>query len=144
MASKSSKGAVVGLLFMFTGLISMAVALGFFIHSQNFVRNATQTTGTVIEMVERSSSEGNSTYAPVFTFTNSAGAAFTIHSRSASYPPKYRVGQSIPILYDPADPETAKTKDIFSLWGISLVCGAIGVIHFPLGLLLWLRSRSIV
>ncbi len=88
-------------------------------------------------MIEQKDKDEGTVYFPVFTFTDAQGTVHTIHSSSGSSPPDYEVGDSVPVLYSPNDPENAKIDSFFSVWGISLITGILGGIYLPAGLIVW-------
>ena len=74
------------------------------------------TTGVVIRMEESSSGEGGCcVYSPVVEF-NANGQTYSFEGDNASDPPAYRVGEEVPVLYDPARPETAQINKWTERW----------------------------
>jgi hypothetical protein len=78
--------------------------------------NGISVTGTVVQMREQSDAEsGCCTYVPVVQF-EANGQTFTFEGGIASDPPQYQVGESVPVVYDPADPQTAQINKGFERW----------------------------
>jgi uncharacterized protein DUF3592 len=78
--------------------------------------NGESTTGVVIRMEESSSGEsGCCVYSPVVEF-NANGQTYSFEGDNASDPPAYRVGEEVPVLYDPARPETAQINKWTERW----------------------------
>jgi hypothetical protein len=76
------------------------------------------TTGTVIRMEESHTTDGGCcVYSPVIEFDVS-GQTFSFEGGNASDPPKYKVGEVVPIRYDPADPSTAQIDSYFERWAM--------------------------
>lgn len=74
------------------------------------------TTGTVVRLDERNSSEGGCcTYVPVVDFQVS-GNVYTFEGDNASYPPAYEVGEAVQVRYDPTNPNTAQIDSFFERW----------------------------
>ena len=74
------------------------------------------TTGVVIRMEESSSAEsGCCVYSPVIVF-NANGQTYSFEGDNASDPPACRVGEDLPVLYDPARPETAQINKWTERW----------------------------
>ena len=74
------------------------------------------TEGIVIRLNEQSDSEGGCcTYIPVVEF-EASGRAYTIEGDTASYPPAYDVGERVPVIYDPSDPQTAQIDKWSERW----------------------------
>ena len=79
------------------------------------------TTGTVIEMEESSTSEGGCcVYSPVIEFQVN-GQTYTFDGGNASNPPAYRVGETVPVIYDPNDPDTAQINKWSERWLFPLI-----------------------
>ena len=78
--------------------------------------NGEKTEGTVVRLNEQSDSEGGCcTYVPIVEF-EAGGRAYSFEGGTASDPPAYRVGERVPVLYDPADPETAQIDKWSERW----------------------------
>lgn len=78
--------------------------------------NGEKTEGTVVRLNEQSDSEGGCcTYVPIVEF-EAGGRAYSFEDGTASDPPAYRVGERVPVLYDPADPETAQIDKWSERW----------------------------
>ena len=74
------------------------------------------TTGTVIEMEESSTNEGGCcVYSPVIEFQVN-GQTYTFDGGNASDPPAYQVGETVPVIYDPSDPNTAQINKWSERW----------------------------
>lgn len=74
------------------------------------------TTGTVVRLDESSTQEGGCcVYSPVVEFQIN-GQTYTFDGGNASSPPAYEVGETIPVIYDPADPNTAQINKWSERW----------------------------
>ena len=110
------------------GMIIGAIWTG--INAKSFIDNALKGEGVVIKMERRESGTGSDrsiTYAPVFTFKDKKDESHMIHSSTSSSPPAYEVNEKVEVLYLAEQPEEAKLNGFFSLWGIPLVLGIIGI-----------------
>src|SRR5512143_1071560 len=68
-------------------------------------------TGTVVELVHRSTTGGRTgIYCPVVEFNVPPGQTIRFTSDFGSRPAGHRVGQSVNIRYDPADPQKAEIE----------------------------------
>ena len=75
-----------------------------------------KTEGTVVRLNEQSDSEGGCcTYVPIVEF-NAGGRAYSFDGGTASDPPAYRVGERVPVIYDPSDPQTAQIDKWSERW----------------------------
>lgn len=86
-------------------------------NSFNLSRNGETTTGIVTRMEESSSAEsGCCVYSPVIEFEATDGQTYTFEGDNASYPPAYKVGEEVRVIYDPADPSNALINKASERW----------------------------
>jgi len=64
---------------------------------------------------------------PVVKFRTKDGEVVEFESPYGQNPPAYRVGQRVPVLYDPDRPEAAAIQSFVSPWLWCLVTGLLGV-----------------
>ena len=82
----------------------------------------------------------SSTYHPVVRFTTTAGETKTFTAGGGSYPAKYEIGETVTVMYNPADPSEAQIKS-WELWFVPTLFMVIGLLP-PLvfgGFILFLR-----
>ncbi|MHC4758443.1 MAG: DUF3592 domain-containing protein [Planctomycetota bacterium] len=106
------------MILFFSGIFGLGTY--FTIKTNKFLETAVKTEGKVVEM-EKSYSDGNSRYCPIFTFVDNTGNEQRARSSVSSYPPPYEVGDNIPVLYDPQNPEKADIDSFWNLWLASVV-----------------------
>lgn len=94
------------------------------VQSWRFLRSAVPASGTVVALRKKGGG-ADSTWAPVLDFTNQLGAAFTFDTRMSSRPPAYRVGDQIPLLHRPAQPESARVDHPSEFWLAPIVCSVL-------------------
>jgi hypothetical protein len=117
---------ILGRLCAALGAISLVASIVTYIHACRFVDSAARAEGTVIKMVERRSRDSGTMYSPVFVFRDAQGRNHEIYSSVSRYPPAYKVGETVTVLYDGDDPDHAKLDGFFDLWLVPLVLGIIG------------------
>lgn len=101
---------------------------GYFINgTKNFLNTATQTEGTVIELV------GSDTKAPRVAFIDQNGNEHTYKSSVSSSPPSYYVGEKVTVYYDPSNLNKIEIDGFASLWLGSTILAGIGGILFLIG-----------
>ena len=112
----------------------MLVVIGaaFAVNTHFFLQRAIPGKGTIVKLIERRSDDGDTLYAPVFTFTDAKGKSHKVFSSVASFPPIGDVGDEIDVLYDQNYPEEAKINRFFNLWGVSAVLSGGGAFEFVL------------
>ena len=64
-----------------------------------WLKNAKVTDGKVIELIERSSGEGGTTYAPKVRFTTRLGQSVEFVASMSSSPADFRVGERVRVAY---------------------------------------------
>jgi len=130
--SKTAK--VIGIFILACSIIPFAHGIYSFANTKNFLMKAVKTKGKVLDLKEYSSGDGV-VYRPVFSFMDNAGNNHTIHSTWGSNPPRYGIGDSVSVLYDPEEPENAKTDSFFDLWLYSIIGVFGGIVCVFMGLL---------
>lgn len=92
-----------------------------------FLHRAEQVEGTVVELV------GSDTYAPRVEYRLASGEPRTFTSRMSSSPPAYDVGERVIVYYDPARPGDVRLQGTFSLWGLAIILGGLGLVFGVVG-----------
>ncbi len=137
---------VIKYVFTVIGLGMLVGAFFLFKGTQAFLVEAIVTEGRVVELVESRSSD-SSTYAPVVEFKTFNGTTFEFLSSSGSNPPSYDVGEIIEVLYQEADPKSARINSFMSLWGGTTILAGLGTVFFSIGFIILLvgilNSRKI-
>ena len=96
---------------VFFSAIGIALALGglFMLRrARRFAADAQTAIGRVIRLHEEQTRKGTIVYCPVVKFRTAAGADVEFTSSFGSRPARHQVGQSVAVLYDPADPAEAR------------------------------------
>ena len=98
---------VQALLFLAIALLMAAIAIATGILAVRLPASDVAARGVVIEIVERVDNEGNALYYPVVNFPLPDGSRRTIETSDGSWPPAYKVDDTVTVTYDPAHPERA-------------------------------------
>jgi hypothetical protein len=131
---------VLGILFLWAGLWLLWFGGSQYLAARRLGERAT---GTVIALREsRSVSEIGGrrrvsvTYAPVVRYSvPGRGAPVEFVSGHGSAPPRFRVGETVPVAYDPADPAgKAEIGEFGSLGFLPSLAGGMGLLFSLLGL----------
>lgn len=130
----------------------LAATFYFYTNTQEFLKTALTTQGTVTELIRsRSSSSSSSsssyTYKPVVEFKTQKGEQIEFTSTAGSNPPSYSRGEVVEVFYQKSSPEKAKINGFFSLWGLALIFGVMGTIFTLFGasiiLIKYLKNKKI-
>jgi Protein of unknown function (DUF3592) len=145
-------GQVILTVMMVAGAILLVVGVNALVDARLFVAKAAAANGTVVEVAEtvqrvqkRSPGadwydEDVTVFHPVVQFVTAREQPVRFQaSEGSSDPFAYGVGDSIRILYDPANPQDARLDTWASRWGDSITLGVVGLgLVFLGGLGLWL------
>lgn len=114
---------------------AVALTMSFFNyrHVNAFVNSASRAQATVTRLIERSGTDSGKIYYPVFTFEDSKGKTHRIDSSSGSYPPAYKVGDIVTVLYRPEQPDHAIPDNFFDLRGWCVMLGGFGIVDLVIG-----------
>jgi hypothetical protein len=123
-------------IFAAVGFALLLWASGLYTKEHAFVGRATHTNGTVVDLSYSPSSRGGSFY-PVFRFTDVRGQPFTVRSHLGSRPASRHVGEVVPVLYDPANPDGARIASFANLYLATSITTVLGLIFGGMGAL-WL------
>ena len=119
------------------GTMFLLVACGFAVRDLVRTVGAEVATGEVIALDAGS----RGTYRPTVRFPTDGGPV-TIIGLVASNPPAYRVGESVRVYYDRADPSAAIIDSFVERLLFSVVFGGVGFVIVAIGLFLgWLGRR---
>jgi hypothetical protein len=117
-----------GLGFAGLGFLFLALALFFWFRTRRFLETAVSTTGTIVNLIESSGSEGGTVYQAVVQFKTADGRDVTWTETMASNPPAGQPGDEVPMKYDPTDPDDARISKPFRLWFLPGLFGLLGVV----------------
>ncbi|EFH84295.1 hypothetical protein Krac_5321 [Ktedonobacter racemifer DSM 44963] len=124
-------------LFILTGLI-MAVK------QMWFGRHSVATEGDVIDLRWRMGGKGGGVYYPVVRFQyvdmERGEEEIIFVSRYGSRPPSHKVGDHVPVLYDPAYPANAHINTFGARWLLPCICIFFGGVA---ALLVWTPMFSL-
>jgi hypothetical protein len=127
-------------------LIAMAVLFGYLsIQNYRFVSEAAHTTGTVISLDPRPPAGSTrmprgATRAPTVRY-EVEGKSYTYTAAHGTYRPRHQVGDTIEVLYDPANPAKARLRGEGRLM-IPLITSGFATAALLLGFVLF-RTRKL-
>lgn len=119
-----------------TAAIVLMISFFLYRRTQHFVQSASHAQGTVTQMVERAGHDSGTVYSPVYTFQDPEGKQHEIHSSGGNYPPAYKVGDTVPVLYQPDKPDNAKIDSFLEVWIFPAMFAGFGCIDLFVGLVL--------
>jgi Protein of unknown function (DUF3592) len=115
-----------GLIFLLVGVAGLVGGIFTLVRTRSFLASAREAQARVVGMKERIGTERQVAYYPVLRYQTHQGSVKEIVSSVGSNPPRYKEGDSVVILYDPAKPESARIHTFFNVWGVPLILGGMG------------------
>ncbi|MBI5262580.1 MAG: DUF3592 domain-containing protein [Bradyrhizobium sp.] len=99
-----------------------------------WLARAVEVRGSVIEMVRVRNSENTGyLFTPIVRFKTVAGRTIEFESGVRTNPPAYRTGQTVSVVYDPEEPQSAAIRGMISLWLMPMILSFIGSIFLLVG-----------
>lgn len=118
------------------GGVGLALVIGSafsFIHSRNFIANSETSEGIVTQLNYHRDSDGGGTYYPMVQFRTQTGSIFNVAGNTGSNPAAYSIGETVKVYYDPENPTDIMLPDFFSIWGVTLILGGLGLVFSMIG-----------
>jgi uncharacterized protein DUF3592 len=115
------------------GVLAVVWAALAFLVQRRFLKRAVRTTGVVEGLNVDRTSKGT-TYTPVIRFETAAGASVVATANRGSSRSSYQVGQTIPVLYDPANPQKLEVNKFWDRWTMVAVALGTAVVLLFIGL----------
>jgi hypothetical protein len=122
-----------GLIFLVIGVGLVAGCFFAFTRTKRFLASAQEARAEVIGLQQRHGNNQGRVYYPVLRYRTQAGATKEVVSSVGSNPPRYKEGDSVVVLYDPAQPGDVRIHSFFNVWVGPLVLGVLGVIMTLVG-----------
>jgi hypothetical protein len=110
--------------------------------TQDFVKNSSSTTGTVIDLKVQVSRKSR-VYFPLFQFQTPNGEIIKVESNMGSNPPGYQVGQAVPIIYNANNPSKAEINSFWSLWFLAIFLLGMGGLFAGIGLTMLVNALTL-
>jgi hypothetical protein len=98
-----------------------------------FLEKADSAVGVVVELKERDSTDGISTYSAVVEYTDPHGGSFKFVDPMSSTPPLYHSGQTVDILYNRENPTDAQIDRGPGNFWLTALLGFAGTLFLILG-----------
>jgi Protein of unknown function (DUF3592) len=123
------------------GLVLLAIAAGFALHSWSFARTRVRAIATITENVSGFAKEGGVVYTPRFRFRLPDGELVTVQAASGADDIEFPAGENVPVLYRAGDPQEAVIATAWVAYKGAILFGALGAVLFDLGWALRVRLR---
>lgn len=104
------------------GLVLLTTSFFIYRNTSAFISRSSSAAGVVTGFVTSIDRDGTRTYRPRVSFAAGDYEQVDFVSDVGSSPPSYSVGESVSVLYDPADASSAQINSFFTLWfGFALI-----------------------
>ena len=115
---------------------SIFIALSYFdyIESNALISDSISTIGKVVDFKKRyirnpkGAAPAIYSYSPIVEFVSENGQKIQITSSTGSYPPNYKIGDYIEVIYQKNNPQNAMLNTFTDSWGFAIFLGVFGVI----------------
>jgi hypothetical protein len=120
-------------------LLLLGLGLLFFTHhfyqrTRTFLDSADYAIGTVVELRQRDSTDGDSTYSAVVKYNDRRGTDFEFVDSFSSSPPYYHTGETVHVLYNRAAPNNAQIDRGLANYWLTALLGLLGGAFLFMGL----------
>lgn len=116
--------------FGLSGIGMLLGSLASFTATQDFLKQAVPSVGTVVKLRLEDSDEDEDVtrmvYYPIVEFMTANGEKYQSKGSIGSYPASYQVGDSLSVLYHPDNPHRFEINSFWSLWFSSIVLMLLG------------------
>lgn len=120
-------------LFAISGFAMLLAAFAIYSDTQDDLKGFTFTDARVIDVVVDTRYSDHSTTKPIVEFNAADGTLIQFTTSSSSYPPIYKKGGVVQVLYPRNSPKDARINDFFSLWYAPLFLLVLGLLFFSIG-----------
>lgn len=123
---------LIGTVQLVVGSVFFGVSLILAVRKMLRIKSWTKTTGVVVDvetsqgMQQPHSTPRNTLYKPTVRFQTTDGRVIDYEPQTSNSWSNYSVGQSIPVYYDPRQPEKAFAGTNFSQWFGLILFGVVG------------------
>jgi hypothetical protein len=126
---------LVGLLFLVIGLAVLISGIVAAVKQKRKSARGVAATGTVINLIKKIFNPGSAgVYCPVVQFRTGTGELVEFESGFGTMPASHRVGQTIAVRYDAANPQSAEVDSATANWFVPGCTIAMGFLFFAMGL----------
>jgi hypothetical protein len=121
---------VVTLIFVAVTVLMLSIAAITAVSASRAVARELSAPGRVVELVVRPDANGTEFYYPVVEFFLPDQVRETVQLTEGSWPPAYREGQAVTVLYDTQQPDHARiasTSGTIGRWTVTIITGILGL-----------------
>jgi hypothetical protein len=125
------------------GLLLFVAAAWSVWSTKSWLAHTLEVEGVVVELVRmRDSEDKGYVFSPIVRFETADGGTHEFQSGLRTYPPAYRTGEVVSVVYDPAVPDAAMIRSLLSLWLMPIILSFIGTIFCAIGIFIRVMCSS--
>ncbi|WP_167760184.1 DUF3592 domain-containing protein [Paraburkholderia pallida] len=124
---------IIGAPFFVFGIGFLSLGIWLWHSDARFAEHAVRTQGKVTDLIAGRDSKGNLSYHTQFEFTTPDGQRLRATGSAGTSSPDYSLGDTVPVLYDPADPEDAEIDSFLERSFGALIVSLLGSISALVG-----------
>jgi hypothetical protein len=125
------------------GLLLFVAAAWSVWSTKSWLAHTLEVEGVVVELVRmRDSEDKGYVFSPIVRFETADGETHEFQSGLRTYPPAYRTGEVVSVVYDPAVPDAAMIRSLLSLWLMPIILSFIGTIFCAIGIFIIVMCSS--
>lgn len=117
-------------LFIALAVLCVVWAVWAFRAERRYLSRAVRATGVVRSLTAERMTRGGTAYFPVISFTTAAGVPVTAQSKNSR---SCRVGDSVPVLYDPDRPDEMQIDSRAARWSVVAIATFFAAIFIAIG-----------
>jgi hypothetical protein len=123
---------VFSIVFLLIGLTMLGIGGWLANQSRELLDTGERVSAKVTSMSSSTDSEGDTTYAPVYTYTyRGEQRTYTAGVSSSSQP---TIGESETLYVDPENPSSVKADSFMDMWFLPALLGGMGIVFTAIGL----------
>ena len=138
---------VVLIVLMLVGAVMVGIGVKALLDGRRFIATAVEARGVVVDIANVLESDSDHegevirSY-PVVEFVTAREQVVRYQPPAGSHPPDYRLGGSLKVLYDPADPQHAVLDIWDDVWKMGVVFVSTGLLLMVFNAVMYLLVRS--
>ncbi len=136
-----------GRILLFLGSLILCICVWKFVSTLVFLNASVSTEGQVVELIKfskggKKARAGGVTkiftyYRPVFVYRDKYGNQHRVESSSSSSSPEFKVGDRVPVIFEPDTPSAARINTFWDIWSGAITYGIVGATLLAVGYLAW-------
>lgn len=130
-----------GAILLIVGVVLACITVIVERHQEKVFAGAVHTTGTIVALLPRGGSGNAATYAPIVRYRTKDGVSIDFTASLAAHRSAHRVGDRVPVVYTPLNPQQADIDSWTSRWLLTVLCGGLAAILSALALVTLLSAR---